>query len=243
MRLPIEHRVTFGARSSTSAFAVALLSAWMASASAQTCPQSCLFGNLASDSRHVCSTELAYSQRYESHPGHPFGSLVEAGYNAFFGHFRVYVWVWMDDRNSADVSIADRFRIVGPESSSSIPLDLTARLRCVARVGYYTMMGAWLLEGEGPLSPISLPITTEVDSTLELQLQHRPNEEFQIRYGATVSMENNLQATAGGQRTQLVGDLTFAGLPAGYSVVSCQGYRSVVAVDATTWTLVKSRYR
>jgi hypothetical protein len=41
----------------------------------------------------------------------------------------------------------------------------------------------------------------------------------------------------------LDGELSFDGLPAGYSVVSCSGYPSTVSVQPVTWSVFKQRYR
>ncbi len=76
------------------------------------------------------------------------------------------------------------------------------------------------------------------DTTLTLTLAHVVGEQFQLEIHASQGGIN------GGSASDLE-ELSFAGLPPGYAVVSCEGYISnpVVSVRRDTWGRLKLSYR
>lgn len=151
----------------------------------------------------------------------------------------------------ASLTSQDRYTIVGPPSGSPIPFQ--ARVHFTGTAGG----GEVLLPNLGSVcrgSQVAIRLAEGIlvddrtipsepcepkafDETLVLDLVKLPGEEFTLATSLYQSAGHSIQTSASGA-------LTFAGLPSGYSVQSCQGYAvAPVAVRARSWGQVKQLYR
>jgi len=69
-----------------------------------------------------------------------------------------------------------------------------------------------------------------------LALLHAPEESFVLQYGLEVS-------AVGLDGHSASAFLTFSGLPEGYTVTSCYGFSSPLAIRNLSWGSVKSLFR
>ena len=134
------------------------------------------------------------------------------------------------------VGSSDRYEIVG--ASSGEPYSFTAQVTVAGTmegVASLTVKLADLAPG-GPSQVVALQ-AGDFPATLTIPLRYAVGETFQVAsslYGVGYVPFGRVSATA---------ILRFAGLPAGTSVVSCQGYDLPVPVLVTTWSRVKASYR
>jgi len=151
----------------------------------------------------------------------------------------------------SQLTAQDRYVIVGPTSAT--PIALQVRLHFTGSVGADQVnlppngpqcVGSSLilrlthgaLQDEELVGPSGC-VTTPFDRTLELSLEKVPGEEFLVSSYLNLSAGQSIQATASGV-------LTFHGLPAGYTIQSCQGYAGTpVATKTRSWGAVKQLYR
>lgn len=158
------------------------------------------------------------------------------------------------------VATHDDYQLIGPEGGA--PLDFTARLRldivCAGDTfssrgtGYYIPAGLVTADfgEEGAGQPASLWIRENFRGARELSIvMHRSvGESFSLRTAVVA------EGTAGPDNStdegfpryaEVIGELSFPDLPAGYAIVSCQGYASDAPVRArnATWGRLKTLYR
>ena len=146
----------------------------------------------------------------------------------------------------AEVIMKDTYRVVGPPRAT--PLAFSAEWRIIGS-GFalstpeYSAQ-AWVFaevaeganmreldDGTWRINPL------DTDRTMSLALQHAVGERFTLAY--TLECGSWRSASA-----DFMGSFTFVGLPAGYGVVSCQGFASSpTPATSTTWGRVKARYR
>jgi len=151
----------------------------------------------------------------------------------------------------AELHVSDVYQIVGPISVSPIPFqvfvhalgNLSASLQSYPFIGTVCDHASASLNldsaplsksiGWSAYSPTCTPLAVDYD--LWLEMQKLPGEPFTVRYDLSVG------STAPG-----VVNCTFAfyGLPAGYSVTSCQGYSPApTPVSNASWGSLKASYR
>jgi hypothetical protein len=126
----------------------------------------------------------------------------------------------------SDVVAADRFWLVGPAAAE--PIAFTARL---AFEGQNFPTGA-LREGAGD-------VAWQGGGLVEIALQHLPGSEFILRYGVRAVGDGGREPAFGFSH----GELSFADLPAGYTIASCAGYGTAVPTTPASWSSMKELYR
>src|SRR5262249_11550347 len=126
----------------------------------------------------------------------------------------------------------DRFTLDGPAAGS---IDFTASLRCLGQGGARASLM------EGLVQPILVPLggpqplpngTQRIDDVLRLHLRRAPGAAFDLVYAATAGMSTGVSC-----------QLSFDGLPAGYSIHSCHGFQTIVSVRQVSWGQIKSMFR
>lgn len=154
----------------------------------------------------------------------------------------------------------DTYNVLGPDGAA--PATITARLDYHATcAGYY--------EYSGPYGNLSMPsgdariVFTEgvaqADSTyhtgngtyhdsLEVVVTRAPGGTFELSFDvhAIANGVGDYSLDYGSNRTTTIdADLVFRDLPAGWSIVSCQGYQAgqIVPARKSTWGRVKSARR
>ena len=165
----------------------------------------------------------------------------------------------------SEVQAVDRFQVVGVPPGT--PLDLTARLRVRGWIGDgngsdlfgEASVSAALQEGSltgGWAGPWMYSFrvgkdnhgTFLVDTTLATGIQTTAHDEFQLSYSLLVQQGRHGSSRFRDQpyaNSPGGGFLSFDGLPAGASIVSCQGFSQGFPVPTlqTSWGGVKARYR
>jgi hypothetical protein len=156
-------------------------------------------------------------------------------------------------RSFAELRLHDAFQVVGPPGPALpflVTLSITPNLtittfgpvdvhNCAYANTSATMVesadAAWgaSIECEGSL--VTPP------QRFHLPVSHVPGETFTIVFTLTLSTNSTSSAAAAATAVASYG---FTGLPAGYSVRSCQGYAyAPVPTRATSWGRLKSIYR
>jgi len=96
-----------------------------------------------------------------------------------------------------------------------------------------------LASGVPPFATVKVrtSVTTVTDTTLSLPLSYCTDVPFHLFY--------DLETGAGYGDYHSMAQFSFSGLPPGYSVVSCQGFRSEqpIATMPSTWGRLKASYR
>jgi hypothetical protein len=126
----------------------------------------------------------------------------------------------------SDVVSADRFWLVGPESSE--PIAFTARIDFE---GQNFPDGA-LREGAGDVEWVG-------GGQHSIALQHVPGNAFILRYGVKATADGGRDPAPG----SVFGQLTFPGLPDGYTIASCAGYATPVPIQPASWSSMKELFR
>lgn len=111
-----------------------------------------------------------------------------------------------------------------------------ARLQAYGAAGGNGTVSATIHEAGGAYVSVNDAGLGGFDQVLVLPLAHPVGEEFVL--GCEVNASADFTATARGS-------LSFAGLPPGYGVASCQGFAGEGAVPAlpARWGALKLRYR
>ena len=150
------------------------------------------------------------------------------------------------------LSASDLYQVVGPASAVPIPLEVrvhvtgsvTAELRSWPFIGLVcggAQMNFKLFSGAASTQFVGVndfqPCAGKSFVTdLVLPLARLPGEQFPVGYDLFISSH-------GGTGT-MRGEVSFANLPAGYSIVSCQGYvGQPVPIVARSWGRLKQAYR
>jgi len=153
---------------------------------------------------------------------------------------------------SSGLHASDDYQLEGPASADPIPFqvrvhltgDLTAGLQSYPIIGITCNWSRiWFTLSSGAASTVfsdetSYPpcVGKTISGDLALPLAKLPGEPFTVRY-------EPMSGTGGGVAT-INGVVSFTELPAGYSIVSCQGYGSQpVPALPTSWGRLKKAYR
>lgn len=168
-------------------------------------------------------------------------------YDLVAGEVYAYAYGWLCGGASA-VYTHDVFTLLGP--SSSPPITLVARAHASVTLdqevcgGYADVMVAIR---EGASNSASSEEATPVDCgetvvDLDVNITRAPGETFDLYL--TAQARADLAAGIPGEGVAFM-TLSFPGLPAGFSVVSCQGFSAgqPVAAQPTTWGTLKAIYR
>lgn len=132
------------------------------------------------------------------------------------------------------VTVRDRFRLVGPAGPGMISFQ--ARLLTTGQADGFGTVSAGFFESGGGAQSVNDAGQGGFATMLVLPLSLAVGDEVELTYTLDVSAQN-----AGSAQAQL----SFAGLPPGYGVSSCQGYAGEGAVPTrrVSWGKVKSHYR
>lgn len=132
---------------------------------------------------------------------------------------------------------SDRFRLVGPAGGG--PVSFEVRSQLVGGVGGLGTCGGDLVEVGGASASANDAGSMYLYTTLAVPLSHQVGDEFRIDYYAS--------ASAGGPSGLgfVEAQLSFAGLPPGFGVTSCQGYTGdgAVVTRKASWGALKVHYR
>lgn len=142
-------------------------------------------------------------------------------------------------------STHDVFQLVGP--ASLLPLTFVARLEVsanwTANENPYATTSAQLREGDSNSQSYVGTRDEPRSTTLSIAISRRVGESFDLFIFLRASTAGI--TVLGTESANISGSLSFADLPEGYAVVSCQGYVSEPAVPArtTSWGRLKAIYR
>ena len=201
--------------------------------SAESCPESCVLTYCSTAAQR--ETTVAGSTLFGS-PGAGFGSydLVSGLAAARFSA------ATEGGAPAGSAKAVDRFTLVGPPSSS--PVTFTARFFVSGYANPRSYSGGTFQEDNNPplkTTPIYDYPYSYTYETLILTLVRSVGEPFLLTYALSAN------GSGSGAGAQANGTLTFADLPPGYGVTSCQGYAAgvVVPTQAVSWGRLKSLYR
>ena len=218
---------------------VSLLAIVPVAASGAPCPESCLSGDVGSSCNAVVARDSVLSIVCP-----PFAPVYggRASYDLVTG--RLYAEArgcsGFDGPGggSANVRASDRFRLVGPPGGG--PVVFEARLQLAGGVGgsFGTCSGD-ILELGGASASANDGGTMALHTTITIPISHQVGDEFRIDCYASGS------AGGSGGLGFVEAQLSFAGLPPGYGVASCQGYAGDGAVPTrkASWGAFKLHYR
>lgn len=140
----------------------------------------------------------------------------------------------------------DEYRVVGPPNGT--PLAFEGRLKVLGNASAFCApfagAGFTATLQEGTSNSISVAASeyqcsghVHADTTLHLSIVRASGETFSLMF--------NLSASGNNGGAFITGELSFAGLPPGALVVSCQGFHqdAPVPVRSTSWGTLKQRYR
>ena len=188
---------------------------------------------------------------YEFQNSGPTWNLGAFNYNLLVGSFGVSGGGGGGEQSSgSSMSVSDVYQIVGPASATPIPFSVLVHLSGNLTASTYTYpyigticngVSADVTVSSAPASATfngsssSSPCASvDVNHDMSIALQKLPDEAF------TLSFSVRVYGSSGGS---VNGTFAF-GLPAGYSVTSCQGYASApVPASPTSWGAVKATYR
>lgn len=135
---------------------------------------------------------------------------------------------------SSAVLAHDTFRLVGPPGPS-VSFEAVLQVECTvtdsgsataAIFGSSTQIANFLVSGN-----VELVQPLAVD----------PNTAFPLQYAVVARTWRIMDSGHG--RAGITGDLRFRGVPAGYTITSCNGYDLPVPTAATSWGRLKAHYR
>lgn len=228
-RAPISRSLRF----LPAALAVALAAA---RASADPCPQSCVRvqGPYPSGIFEVCTSAAALDTCAHDC----------AGFDTRAGTFRA-----LSGRGYAFTAPSDDFQVVGPPTSTPLAFQLavhiTGNLDPPCRSDPKAFARVTLLVREGTSNQLFWDSDTvpncednhDFDRTFLLPIQRLVGQTFRVHIEAEAAPSIFAGAT-------IEGSYDFVALPAGYSIVSCQGFApNPIAVRESSWGRVKSMFR
>lgn len=175
------------------------------------------------DEAGVVSSDLPADSR--------FGSLCFVRYDIPAGTLRGSAGSTYDTWGTASLLVQDEFRVVG--LAAGIPVALVAHFKGTGATAQVEIRDAFGHAASGTFEPIVFP---ELDLTLDLPVV--TGQPFIVQYSVSVA-----GSASGGDSASMT--FSFAGVPAGAAVVSCNGYVSDRTVPArrATWGSLKQRYR
>jgi hypothetical protein len=199
--------------------------------SAQDCPVTCVTGS--GPPYEVCTANPSGDYAFEGQCTPPFTTTAHVRYELVLGTFFGDAFGCLEGGSSAGLQAMDRYRVVGP--ATTIPIAFTANLDMQ---GLVEGDQQYLFQvGSGMPEYTNLPQPLPQTAIATIALQYLPGEEFVLQWGFKFIGNNFAFATVDGT-------LSFAGLPAGYAVRSCQGYTSdTIGIAPITWGAVKTLFR
>jgi hypothetical protein len=213
----------------------AVLALMPLSASADPCPESCLNGDCTAAMTRDTVVTIVCEPFAPVEGGRGNYDLVSGrlhaeahGCSGWYGPGGGYV----------SVRASDRFRLVGPSGGG--PVAFQARLQLSGGAGGFAgTCGGDLVEVGGASASANDGGLMYLATTLAIPITHQVGDEFRL--------DCYVSASAGGSGGLGFVDaqLSFAGLPPGYGVTSCQGYAGDGAVSnlPASWGALKLRYR
>lgn len=191
---------------------------------------------------------------YEESPTAPTWSFGPSRYDLVAGTCGAFLTGGGEAGSTLFLLVRDRYRIVGPESADPIPVTVRFRVTGLAGGGVYALpflgpscqgtrarlrlaSGASLDEAilESRREPTCGD--TAIDETLEIALAPVPGEEFEVAASLDLAAAQFVAVTTSGA-------ISFAGLPPGAAIQSCQGYAGpVVPAARSSWGRLKGAYR
>ena len=132
----------------------------------------------------------------------------------------------------AHVQVSDVYSIVGPAGP---PLAFEAVLFVHAELAEGTSYQGSIESGGQSASCNTAP-----DCEAAIALSHAPGQSFPLSALLDAAGDTNVHPLG---YAYVTGEIWFRGLPAGYSVVSCQNYDLPTPSQPTTWGGVKALYR
>jgi hypothetical protein len=221
-------------RSSEGALILVALVALASPLSAQECPDNTLWYGCSS---LVGSTTNAVSFKYEGGPW-VLGQPCPTGcYNLVDGTFSAtgYGDQLYGPSCTSEMLVTDIYQIDGLPPGA--PVSFIARLDVEGTLsGPASYFGRLLSEG-GTEAQHTAETGDPTSFVVELPLSHAPGVPFQL----AVHFSATGQDPDGYARA--IGRLTFAGLPSGATISSCQSYNVPVPAQAKSWGALKSIYR
>jgi hypothetical protein len=180
-----------------------------------------------------------------------FSRSAHASYNLVSGRLQGSVGV----HGNIIIETADIFTLTGPPAGTPVALQARMYVRAVVGVspGFDQTAGCEARIQDSPTNYRRVsasvrarfpPYAVQLDTTLVLPIVAVAGQPFQINM--YLSAETRW---GGGFTADTAGEpgvsLSFAGLPPGASLVSCQGFtvESPILVEPTTWSRIKTRFR
>ena len=196
------------------------------------CPENCLDASCSTVAARE-STVVFTCEPYASSQGRMSYDLVTGH---LFAEARGCTGWYGSGGGGVSATTRDRYLLVGPPGG---PVAFEARLRLRGGVGGEGTCGGSIAEAGGAWASANDGGAYVLDVTLSLPLVHPAGEEFQLECYAYGS------AGGAGSIGFAEGWLTFANLPAGHGIVSCQGFagEGAVPAGAGSWGALKLLYR
>ncbi len=175
--------------------------------------------------------------------GFPLGPVETVEYDIPTGLVYANVQVRDTPANTVAVTADDQYWIIGPTTGSA--MSCTAQF-AVSGYGYYRCSGATSITVQGQTASASFyndgstgppNATPPLSGVLSLPVIAAVGAPFEVKLSGTINPINS-------SSVYVRGTLSFAGLPAGYAVVSCNGFGGgATSVRPRTWGSLKSVYR
>lgn len=220
-----------------------LVMLWLAGACAAgaafaACPNSSV---TVFDSTQTSSDPSA--QFSDNHFCPPYGgtALASARYDLKAETFMLAASGASECGGGAALATHDTFTLVGPATATPLTFDIqlvigaafsggglaTSEANVALREGASNAQSVYLSPGNPTDVTLSVPVTSAVGGTFDLFVDA---DTYALGLGSGASVNAHIEV---------------AGLPAGYAIVSCQGYVSdpTVPVRATSWGRLKAIYR
>src|SRR5262245_41804812 len=136
----------------------------------------------------------------------------------------------------ANVHALNRFQLVGPASAT--PIAFGARVAVTGAMGNRSSGHMGLGEGNSATQHYNLGNGESAGhQPIEIALSHLPGDTFEI------AVELDLGADFSYSPGDLQGNFQFFDVPAGYSLVACQGFEAPTPVRPMTWGALRALYR
>ena len=160
------------------------------------------------------------------------GDLASAAYDIPAGTLRASAGASDTDQGSASLSVQDEFHLVGLPPGT--PVALVAHLGGTGLSAHVEIHDAF---GHGVADDFDPSVRSSLDLALDLPVVS--DQPFMVRYDLSMSGGGIYGSDSANLR------FSFAGVPPGVAVVSCNGYVSDRTVPArrSTWGRLKARYR
>lgn len=215
-----------------------LAGACVAGAAFAACPNSSL---TVFDSTRTSSDPSA--QFSDNHFCPPYGgtALASAAYDLKAETFMLTASGASECGGGAALATHDTFTLVGPATATPLTFDLQLVIAATFSGGGLATSEAnvSLREGASNAQSVYLSPGNPTDVTLSVAVSQAVGEALDLY------VDGDIYALGLGSGAGVNAHIEVAGLPAGYAIVSCQGYASdpTVPVRATSWGRLKAIYR